>query len=164
MFTKRLSTLVPLKHAVRYIAGTNAFGYRQTRRLPNKTLMAAITSVIIANFSTSKANCEEKKPQLYYRMLGSTGLQVSVLSYGFWATFGAKEDLADRTGIDIAKQCLTVARDGGVNLFDNAEVYGTPFGEAERIMGIAIKELQEENPIKWRRSDILITTKVLYLT
>ena len=25
---------------------------------------------------------------MYYRMLGNTGLQTSVLSYGFWATFG----------------------------------------------------------------------------
>jgi aryl-alcohol dehydrogenase-like predicted oxidoreductase len=87
-------------------------------------------------------------------------LQVSILSYGFWATFGAKSDLQDQDGIKIAKECLRIARDAGINLFDNAEAYGTPFGEAERIMGIAIKELQEEDPVKWRRSDIIITTKV----
>lgn len=43
-----------------------------------------------------------------------SGLAVSVLSYGFWATFGAKGDLASRAGIDMAKTCLTVARDAGM--------------------------------------------------
>ena len=117
----------------------------------------------------------EQSPKMYYRILGNTGLQVSVLSYGavinssffsqikflgFWATFGAKEDLTAQQGIDLAKDCLRVARNGGINLFDNAETYGNPVGEAERIMGIAIQQLREEDPVKWRRSDIIITTKV----
>ncbi|CAE7480832.1 KCNAB2, partial [Symbiodinium microadriaticum] len=62
----------------------------------------------------------------------------------------------------MAKSCLRVARDGGVNLFDNAEVYGNPHGEAERIMGEAISQLREEDPQKWRRSDIIITTKIFW--
>eukprot|EP00604_Paraphysomonas_vestita_P002821 CAMPEP_0174818048 /NCGR_PEP_ID=MMETSP1107-20130205/641_1 /TAXON_ID=36770 /ORGANISM="Paraphysomonas vestita, Strain GFlagA" /LENGTH=359 /DNA_ID=CAMNT_0016029361 /DNA_START=87 /DNA_END=1166 /DNA_ORIENTATION=- len=99
---------------------------------------------------------------MYYRMLGNTGLQVSVLSYGFWATFGAKDDLNDQQGIDVAKACLRVARDAGVNLFDNAEAYGNPNGEAERIMGVALKQLQEEDPVKWRRSELVITTKIFW--
>ena len=70
---------------------------------------------------------------MFYRMLGNTGLQVSVLSYGFWATFGVKEGLNNEEGIAMAKRCLQTARKGGVNLFDNAEVYGSPRGEAERI-------------------------------
>ena len=99
---------------------------------------------------------------MYYRMLGNTGLQVSVLSYGFWATFGAKEGLCDQEGVEKAKQCLRVARAGGVNLFDNAEVYGSPRGAAETIMGEAIAQLQKEAPKQWRRSDILITTKIFW--
>ena len=51
---------------------------------------------------------------------------------------------------------------GGVNLFDNAEVYGSPRGEAERIMGEAIARLRLEDPEGWRRSDILITTKIFW--
>jgi len=100
--------------------------------------------------------------KMYYRMLGNTGLQVSVLSYGFWATFGAKDDLSDQQGIDMAKDCLRVARNSGINLFDNAEAYGNPNGEAERIMGVAIKQLQEEDAVKWRRSDLIITTKIFW--
>lgn len=99
---------------------------------------------------------------MYYRLLGNTGLQVSVLSYGFWATFGVKERLSDQQGIDEAKKLLSLARKAGVNLFDNAEVYGSPRGEAERIMGEAIAQLQKEEPVLWRRSDIIITTKIFW--
>ena len=99
---------------------------------------------------------------MYYRMLGNTGLQVSVLSYGFWATFGVKEGLTGEDGVEMAKRCLATARKGGVNLFDNAETYGVPVGEAERLMGEAIAQLQVSNPENWRRSDILITTKIFW--
>lgn len=44
------------------------------------------------------------------------------------------------TGVDMAKRCLKVAREAGINLFDNAEVYGD--GQAELIMGEAIKQLK----------------------
>lgn len=94
------------------------------------------------------------------RMLGNTGLQVSVVSYGFWATFGAKDDLKDDQGVKVAKECLKVARDAGINFFDNAEVYGK--GAAEEVMGQAIEELRKEDPVKWRRSDILISTKLFF--
>ena len=65
-------------------------------------------------------------------------------------------------GIEKAKECLRTARAYGVNLFDNAEVYGTPYGEAERIMGLAIEQLAAEDPELWRRSDLLITTKLFW--
>lgn len=96
------------------------------------------------------------------RMLGNTGLQVSVVSYGFWATFGVKSDLKDAEGVQKAKECLRVARDAGINFFDNAEVYGTPKGAAEEVMGQAIAELQAEDPQKWRRSDLIISTKIFW--
>ena len=86
----------------------------------------------------SSCDAEFKMP---YRMLGNTGLQVSFLSYGFFASFGSKNDLKSDDGVSMAKECLRVAKDHGVNLFDNAEVYGSPSGEAERIMGIALKEV-----------------------
>lgn len=95
-------------------------------------------------------------------MLGNTGLQVSVLSFGFWATFGAKDEVKGNAGIETAKECLRVARKAGINLFDNAEVYGTPNGEAERIMGLAIKSLREDDPNLWRRSELIITTKIFW--
>ena len=99
---------------------------------------------------------------MYYRMLGNTGLQVSVLSYGFWATFGVKEGLTEEQGIAAAKEILQAARQGGVNLFDNAEAYGNPNGEAEAIMGAAIAQLAEEHPELWDRSEIVVTTKIFW--
>jgi len=100
--------------------------------------------------------------QMPMRMLGNTGLQVSVVSYGFWATFGVKSDLKDAEGVQMAKRCLQVARDGGINFFDNAEVYGNPKGAAEEVMGQAIAELRVQDPVKWRRSDIIISTKIFW--
>lgn len=87
---------------------------------------------------------------------------MSVLAFGFWATFGVKEGMKKQAGIDKAKAILRVARDAGINFFDNAEAYGAVYGDAEEIMGEAIKQLRREDPEKWRRSDIIITTKIFW--
>jgi len=83
-----------------------------------------------------------------YRRLGRSGLQVSVLSFGSWVSFGAQLD----TGL--ARDCLAAAHDAGVNFFDNAEAYAG--GESERIMGDAIRELG------WKRNEYVISTKVFW--
>jgi voltage-dependent potassium channel beta subunit len=83
-----------------------------------------------------------------YRRLGRSGLQVSILSFGSWVTFGTQVDTS------LAKDCLTAARDAGVNFFDNAEAYAG--GESERIMGQAIAELG------WPRWSYVISTKVYW--
>jgi len=83
-----------------------------------------------------------------YRRLGRSGLKVSVLSFGSWVTFGTQLD----TGL--AKDCLSAARDAGVNFFDNAESYGG--GASETIMGKAIAELG------WSRESYVVSTKVFW--
>jgi len=83
-----------------------------------------------------------------YRRLGRSGLQVSALSFGSWVTFGTQVDTS------LARECLTAARDGGVNFFDNAESYAG--GESESIMGAAIAELG------WPRWSYVISTKVFW--
>ena len=98
---------------------------------------------------------EKNDQKMYYRMLGGTGLQVSVLSFGFWATYGVKEGLTNEEGIIKAKECMQIAREKGINLFDNAETYGNPSGAAEEIMGEAMSYLQKENQENWRRSEII---------
>jgi len=110
--------------------------------------------------SQQQAMVSQATAKMPMRMLGNTGMQVSVLSYGFWATFGVKDDLKDDEGVKMAKECLRVARDAGINFFDNAEVYGNPKGAAEEVMGQAIEELKKEDPQSWRRSDILVSTKI----
>lgn len=67
-----------------------------------------------------------------YRRLGRSGLQVSLLSFGSWVTFGKQLDAKG------AAQCISRAFDAGVNFFDNAEVYEG--GESERIMGKALAD------------------------
>jgi voltage-dependent potassium channel beta subunit len=83
-----------------------------------------------------------------YRRLGRSGLQVSVLSFGSWVSFGPQ------LGIDTAAECLDAAREAGVNFFDNAESYAG--GESERIMGQAIDKLG------WARHSYVISTKVFW--
>ena len=95
-------------------------------------------------------------------MLGGTGLQVSVLSFGFWATYGVKEGLTNEEGITKAKECMSIAREKGINLFDNAETYGSPAGAAEEIMGEAMSQLQKEDQEYWRRSEIIVSTKIFW--
>jgi len=96
------------------------------------------------------------------RVLGNTGINVSVLSFGFWATFGVKEGLCEREGVDRAKEIMRSAREAGVNFFDNAETYGTPQGAAEKLMGQALAELQEESPEKWSRETLVLSTKLFW--
>ena len=83
-----------------------------------------------------------------YRNLGRTGLKVSALSFGSWVTFDTQLD----TGL--AAECLSAARDAGVNFFDNAEGYAA--GESERIMGAAISDLG------WERQSYVVSTKLYW--
>ncbi len=85
---------------------------------------------------------------MQYRHLGRSGLQVSVLSLGSWVTFG------QQIGTELAVNCLSAAREGGVNFFDNAESYAQ--GESERIMGKALVELG------WPRYSYVISTKLFW--
>ena len=43
---------------------------------------------------------------MYYRMMGNTGIQVSVISYGFWATYGIKDRLSGDEGVRTAKELM----------------------------------------------------------
>jgi len=135
---------------------------RLSPKLLKATAVGGASATLLAAHASSSSVCDGDDKKMLYRMLGNTGLQVSVLSYGFWATFGSKSDLSEQAGVDMAKKCLRVARDAGVNLFDNAEVYGEKRGDAERIMGLALQQLTEEDPEKWRRSDLIITTKIFW--
>lgn len=83
-----------------------------------------------------------------YRFLGSSGLKVSALSFGSWLTFSTQIDE------DAALDCMRTAYDGGVNFFDNAEVYAN--GEAEVIMGNVLKKAG------WRRQNLVISTKIFW--
>ncbi|MFQ5557138.1 MAG: potassium channel beta subunit family protein [Acidimicrobiales bacterium] len=83
-----------------------------------------------------------------YRRLGRSGLQVSVLSFGSWVTFGSQLDIGSAT------ETMTAAREAGVNFFDNAEVYAG--GDSETIMGRVFAEQG------WPRWSYLVSTKFFW--
>ena len=83
-----------------------------------------------------------------YRRLGSSGLKVSVLSFGSWVTFDNQLD--DSLAVD----CMAAAGDAGCNFFDNAEAYAG--GKSEEIMGRALTELG------WPRWSYVLTTKIFW--
>lgn len=87
-----------------------------------------------------------------YNRLGRTGLKVSQLSYGAWVSFSYQ------LGVDAAYEIMKEAYKGGVNFFDNAEVYA--YGEAETIMGQAVKRGIEEKV--WKRTDLVLSTKIFF--
>ncbi|EAQ85725.1 NADP-dependent oxidoreductase domain-containing protein [Chaetomium tenue] len=87
-------------------------------------------------------------PEMEYRFLGRSGLQVSAISLGGWLTYGGH---VDREG---TYACMKAAYDCGVNFFDCAEGYAE--GESEKVMGEAIKKYE------WKRNDIVISTKLYW--
>ncbi|GAB4124154.1 MAG: aldo/keto reductase [Raineya sp.] len=83
-----------------------------------------------------------------YRRLGKSGLQVSVLSFGSWLTFG--KQIGDTT----AEELMKIAYDNGINFFDNAEIYAR--GQSEIVMGNALKRLG------WSRDTFVVSSKVFF--
>lgn len=86
--------------------------------------------------------------EMQYRRLGRSGLKVSVLSLGSWVTFDNQLD----TGL--ATECMSAAREAGVNFFDNAEAYAG--GASETIMG---KVFEQE---RWERWSYVVSTKFFW--
>lgn len=88
-----------------------------------------------------------------FRLLGRSGLKVSVLSFGT-GTFGGGTKFFRAWGSsDVAEatRLVDICLDAGVNLFDTADVYSN--GLSEEILGQAIKG---------RRPDVLISTKTTF--
>lgn len=83
-----------------------------------------------------------------YRRLGKSGLQVSVLSFGSWLTFG--KQIADNT----AEELMKIAYENGINFFDNAEIYAR--GQSEIVMGNILKKMG------WSRDTFVVSSKVFF--
>ena len=83
-----------------------------------------------------------------YRRLGRSGLQVSLLSFGSWVTFG--KQIGDKT----ADELMSIAYDAGVNFCDNAEIYAR--GQSEKVMGHILKNKT------WSRSSYTVASKVFF--
>ena len=86
-----------------------------------------------------------------YRLLGRSGLKISVITMGTM-TFGrAKDSPVGSVGLKEAKRQIDQCMDAGVNLIDTADVYAR--GASEEIVGEALGK---------KRGDVLIATKVRF--
>ncbi|MDD4101928.1 MAG: aldo/keto reductase [Kiritimatiellae bacterium] len=77
---------------------------------------------------------------MYYRKLGSSGLEVSAIALGTWAVGGGPwwGESDDNESI----KAIHAAIDAGVNLIDTAPVYG--FGHSEEVVGRAVRGRREK--------------------
>jgi voltage-dependent potassium channel beta subunit len=85
---------------------------------------------------------------MHYRRLGSSGLQLSALSFGAWLTFGNQVPRSE------CRNLVAAAWDHGINFFDNAEGYAN--GEAESVMGDVIADL------RLPRDGVCVSSKVFF--
>ncbi|WP_299429326.1 aldo/keto reductase [uncultured Meiothermus sp.] len=85
-----------------------------------------------------------------YRKLGQWGLKVSEVSLGAWVTYGDAVNDLERI-----KNITRIAYEGGINFFDNADVYAK--GLAEELMS---KALLDQFP----RHELVLSSKVFWPT
>lgn len=85
---------------------------------------------------------------MQYRRMGRSGLPLSALSFGTWATFGVSVPRGT------ARDLVAAAYDHGINFFDAAETYAN--GEAERMLGDVLIDL------RLPRDALVISSKVFF--
>jgi len=86
-----------------------------------------------------------------YRQLGHWGVRLSVLGLGAWLTYGGR--LRD---MDLVKSIVRTAYEGGINFYDNADIYTR--GQAEELMGEVLQDyprhtLVMSSKVFWPMSD-----------
>jgi aryl-alcohol dehydrogenase-like predicted oxidoreductase len=105
-----------------------------------RSLLWIQTSIALEQQGSDVEECEMEK-----RVLGASGLEVSALGFGCMGiSYGYGPSTERATGIAV----IRAAVDGGVTLFDTAEVYG-PFTN-EELVGEALAPV---------RDDVVIATK-----
>jgi aryl-alcohol dehydrogenase-like predicted oxidoreductase len=84
-----------------------------------------------------------------YRLLGASGLEVSVLSFGTM-TLGGEGRFAAMGNVQVeeARRLIEICLEAGINLFDTADIYS--FGKSEEVLGQALGA---------HRKDIVLATK-----
>jgi len=82
-----------------------------------------------------------------YRRLGKWGMQVSEIALGAWVTYG--DTVHDK---EVIAEIVKIAYDGGVNFFDNADIYA--IGKAEEIMGEVLAD--------YPRHTLVLSTKAYW--
>src|SRR5579871_2562816 len=89
-----------------------------------------------------------------YRMLGGSGLEVSVLSFGTMTLGGEGRFAAmGNVQVDEARRFMEICFEAGVNMIDTADAYSG--GKSEEVVGQALGA---------RRKDIVLATKCFFRT
>ncbi len=95
---------------------------------------------------------ENRYESMPYRRCGSSGLDLPILSLGFWHNFGGNGTY------DNARAMTRAAFDLGITHFDLANNYGPPPGSAEETMGRLLRD-----DFRPYRNELVISTKAGYL-
>ncbi len=99
----------------------------------------------------SYAPATDRYQNMPYRRSGKSGLQLPLISLGFWHNFGDLDDAVEY------KKIVYKAFDNGITHFDFANMYGPPPGAAERNVGAIIKK-----DFKGYRDELIISSKAGY--
>ncbi len=94
---------------------------------------------------------ENRYEAIPYRRCGRSGLDLPVLSLGFWHNFG------EMTNLDNARAMARSAFDLGITHFDAANNYGPPPGSAEETLGKLLRE-----DFRAHRDELVVSTKAGY--
>jgi L-glyceraldehyde 3-phosphate reductase len=93
----------------------------------------------------------DRYQRMTYRRSGRSGLDLPVLSLGFWHNFGGDGPT------DTQRAIMHAAFDRGVTHFDLANNYGPPYGSAEANVGRVLRE-----DFAGLRDELVISTKAGY--
>ena len=91
---------------------------------------------------------EDRYDHMQYRHTGRWGLKLPPIALGLWHNFGADRPL------ESARAILQRAFDLGVTHFDLANNYGPPYGSAEEVFGLVLRE-----DLAPYRDELVIATK-----
>ena len=96
-----------------------------------------------------------------YRMLGDSGLKVSVIGFGAWGIGGAP--FWNNEGDTNSARAIIKSYELGINFFDTAPVYG--FGHSEELLGKTLKPFRDDViyatkcGLRWKNKSLGAITK-----
>src|SRR5213078_663970 len=93
----------------------------------------------------------ERYTRMPYRRSGRSGLKLPAISLGLWQNFGHERPL------ETSRAIVRRAFDLGITHVDFANNYGPPYGSAEEVFGVLLRQ-----DLKPYRDELVISTKAGY--